>query len=146
MANVFNVERAAMILVDAAYMSDEKAAELHDCSRRSIHNYRERLDTDPAFAQCFADKKALREAAWAESCSPAIDAITQFFLRAAATASPSDPEVIHALAGALKILADVKVTKEMLDVRLAQLARVQGTPVQPVAWKELPAADADRIE
>ena len=133
MAQTFNTERAAMILVDAAYTNDERAAEMHDVSRQSVVNYRKRLETDPELVQCFARKKQLREAAWASSVGPTIEAITDYLLRAATKASTRDPDTIHALAGALKILADVKVTKEMLDVRLAQLTGFQGAPIQSVA-------------
>lgn len=64
MAHNLNYERAATILVDAAYLGDEEAAKKWKITVRTIFNYRERLKTDPKLSELFRSKRALAEGNW----------------------------------------------------------------------------------
>jgi hypothetical protein len=114
----FKPERAAAILVEAAFTSDEKAARHWDVSVRSLLNWRNRLDEDPEFAAIFHHKKEIFEANWSLDLLPAMYSAIDYLKRASAETTYS-PEYIHAVAGGLKILSDVRVTKEVIDARLA---------------------------
>lgn len=122
----FNHERAATILVDAAYLGDPKAAQRNGCSERTIRNYRDRLESDEEFAALFQKKCDVYESRWADALAEPMRAAAEFLTQAATRANVQNAEVITAIAGALKIMADVRVTKEILDVRLAQVNRREG--------------------
>lgn len=117
--STFNYELAATVLVDAAYTTDTKAAEKHDVSERSVRRWRNRLDRDEKLASLVLHKKRLAEQDWATELAPAIRASIDYLRRAAETADTSDPDVIHAVAGALKMLTSVALTKKVLDDRLS---------------------------
>jgi len=117
--NKFKPERAAAILVEAAFMSDEKAARKWRVSVRSITNWRNRLDDDAEFAAIFHHKKDIFEANWALELLPAIYSAIDY-LKRAAQAKRYSHQMIHSIAGALKILSEVMVTKEYLDARSAR--------------------------
>ncbi|HSN29412.1 MAG TPA: hypothetical protein VLT45_24145, partial [Kofleriaceae bacterium] len=55
---------------------------------------------------------------WAKGLSTAIRGQIEFLNRAAQDADPKNPEAIKAVTGALDTLADVALTKRMLDARL----------------------------
>lgn len=114
----FNYERAAVALVEAAYYGDGPAAKRYRLSERSIRNYRKRLENDIDLAALFLIKKQQFEDGWAEELPGAIRAAIRFLGKAANAADPCDHQAIHSVAGALKILADVTLTKKVLDARL----------------------------
>lgn len=116
----FNTERAAAVLVDAAYMGDKRAAKKWGITPRTIPNYRKRLETDEAFASLFELKRAAAERDWAEQAPMAIRAAIDFILRAAQEGDAESPEMVHAIAGAMKLAADMYLTKQVLDARLAK--------------------------
>lgn len=121
--NGFNRERAATVLVEAAYTDDEKAAEKWGVTRVSIWGWRKRLATDPQLLTLFNYKKEQFEAEWAQDLPLAIKAGIDFLKRAAQQSDVKKPDVIYSIAGGLKILADIQTTKELLDARLAELSR-----------------------
>lgn len=65
MAQHLNYERAAAILVDAAYLGDEVAAKKWNVTTRTVENYRARLKTDSKLSELFARKRAAAEGNWA---------------------------------------------------------------------------------
>jgi hypothetical protein len=113
-----NREQVAQILVEALYSGDHETARRFGISIRTLQRYRRRLHTDPELSQIVALKKAAFEREWAEDATQAIREAVRFLQRAATQADPSDPNAIHAVAGALKILAEVSLTREVLSVRL----------------------------
>lgn len=50
-------EKAAKVLVEASYTSDNKAANKYGVTPRTIRNYRTRLDEDENFAEVFLKLK-----------------------------------------------------------------------------------------
>lgn len=114
----FNCERAAIILVEAAFFGDKPTARKFGVTTRTIQNYRQRLEEDDELSAFFTIKKQRFEDEWADELPAAIRASIRFLARAAQEANPMDPNVIHSVAGALKILADVTLTKQVLDARL----------------------------
>lgn len=119
----FKPELAATVLVEAAYTSDEKAALKYGVSQRSIPNWRARLDTDAEFSSIFHSKRERFEASWADELPTAIRACVDFIKRAALEASPTKPDVIYSVAGALKIVSDIQMSKDIIDARLTDFNR-----------------------
>lgn len=72
MAHHLNYERAAAILVDAAYLGDEIAAKKWNVTTRTVENYRARLKTDPKLSELFARKRAAAEGSWASELKRAL--------------------------------------------------------------------------
>ena len=119
----FSNELAAAVLVEAAYMTDERACDRFGVSLRSLQRWRKALATDDVLASCVATKKAALDAKWADDLTTPIRAAARFITDAALNAdanSKRNPEFVHAIVGALKVCADVHLTSKVLDVRIAQ--------------------------
>jgi hypothetical protein len=119
MSRELDYDRAASILVEAAYYGEKATAAKWGITDRTILNYRNRLEQDSKLSDIFALKKGEFESDWANEIPEAIRSAVRFLKRASNEADPKDPESIHAVAGALKIMAEVGMTKAILDVRLS---------------------------
>jgi hypothetical protein len=124
----FNRELAAAVLIEAAFRSDADSCSKYGVSLRSLQNYRRRLHEDPELAAIFNTKKALFDRAWADDLVKALKGAAVFIAEAAETARSDEkcktnPEMIAAMAGALKLCADVHLTSKVLDARLADSNR-----------------------
>lgn len=105
-----NKELAAEALIDAMFTTDEKAGQKYGISTKTLQRYRKQLaDGDPELSGFVHTKKTARDAAWADSLPSAL-AKGLHALETCFTAVQSDPEalkkpeVIHALAGAYRIV------------------------------------------
>lgn len=112
-------EKMAQALVDAAYTSDEAAASKHGVTVRTIRRWRDQLQDDPELVTKTATAHQAAQGSWVDTIDGAIQAGIDFLARAAAQANPCDPEAIHAVAGAVKILFEVQMSQQILDARLA---------------------------
>jgi hypothetical protein len=115
-------DRVATILIEAAFFGDKPTAKRWGITNRTIINYRNRLADDTKLSHLFALKKVEFEAEWASEIPAAIRAGIHFLGEAAKVAKLNDPAVIHAVAGAVKILAEVGLTKELLDAKLGRFS------------------------
>lgn len=133
MARVFNYERAATVLAETAFMDEATVLQRYGISSMTLSRYRKRMQSDPNLLQFVIAKKAALEREWANELAPAIREAIRFLQRAAREADPSDPNAIHAVAGALKILSEVSMTKEVIGARLAGADRTQRAEAGTVA-------------
>ena len=117
----FDYDRASRALAIAALEGDRKAAASEGLSDRTLRNYRKRLETDPTLAELFRSKKELLEREWAHRIAPTLRAALDFIERASHHLNPGDPEAVHAMAGALKLVNEAGVTVRMVDAKLASL-------------------------
>ena len=122
----FNSERAAVVLVDAAYMGDKRAAEKHGVTARSVRNWRKRLEVDQQFSVVFREKKILTDQEWASELPSAIRAAVRFVRESAKESKLGNPDATKVVADALRILVEVALTREILDARLAGQNRPTG--------------------
>jgi hypothetical protein len=120
MPQKLDYDRVASILVEAAYYGEQSAAARWGISDRTILNYRNRLNEDEELSDIFALKKAAFENEWANEVPAAIRSALRFIVRAGEEANPKDPEAIHAVAGALKIVSEVELTREIINARLGR--------------------------
>ena len=115
----FNPERAASLLLEAELSTDKAVLEKHGITARTLYNWRARLHEDAIFSDIFRRKKEAVEREWGAALAPAIRDGIEFLARASKEADHKNPEVIHAIAGALKILTATATKKEVLDATLA---------------------------
>lgn len=112
-------QHVAQVVVDASIMGDAAAAERHKISEMTVNRYRHLAEDDASVKELVSAKWAAADKDWSVGLSSAIKAQIEFLNRAAASASPIDADVIDAVTGALKTLADVALTSRMLDARIA---------------------------
>ena len=139
MPRKFNHERAATILAEAALIGDEKAADNHGVSVRSIQNWRARLKRDPVLVESFTAKTQAATTDWADGLGDTIKAGIDFLRRAANQVNPMDPDAIFAVVGAVKVLAELEMTRKVLDARLAGQNRQQPAQARKMATHRQPA-------
>jgi len=114
-----NYDRASTILVEAVFFGDVPTAKRWGIHHRTIENYRQRLDSDNQLVLLFQSKKESFESEWAKDIPMALRSAIRF-LQDASQSVTVTPESIHAVAGAAKILAEIGLTKEIIDARLGR--------------------------
>jgi hypothetical protein len=114
-----DLDLKAEILAESILLGDDTTCQRYKISPRTLYRYRAELPKNMFLAEKVSQKKASLEQAWAATIPAAARAAIEFLARAACQADPRDPEAIHAVAGALKILAETHVTLRGLDVILA---------------------------
>src|ERR1051325_2677946 len=120
----FKKELAAEVLLTAIFTTDAEACEKYGVSLRSLRRWRQQLAAgDPELAAFVHTKKAVFDAAWAERLSPALSRGLQALDKCFAEIMTDprlckNPVIIHALAGAVHILADVDLSNRVIDSRL----------------------------
>jgi len=124
MPTLLNRDLAATVLLEAAYTTDNKASKKYGVSVRSLQRWRRQLaDGDPELAGIVATKKAALDSAWAEKLPMALarglQALASCYGAIQEDAeAQKNPNVIHALAGAFRICAEVHYTGKVIDARL----------------------------
>jgi len=111
--------RAAEILVESIYRSDKAVAKEWGISTKTIQNYRKRMSDDESLTLAFREKRQSIESQWADQLGGVILETMEFLRRAAREADPTDPEVIHAVTGSLKIIAQIEITRTAINARYA---------------------------
>lgn len=117
--NAHKAERIAQMLFETTLPGgrDEDVAKRHGYSVRQLKRLRaeERAGEHPLVTELFTAKRSVTKATIERAIEEHIGALT----RAAQTADVKDPAVIHALAGAFKLLNEAQVTNRVLDARLS---------------------------
>ncbi len=116
-----------MILVEAAFFGDAKAAHHYGITTRTIRNYRNLLENNEEISAIFLQKQQEFELNWVSRIPKAIIAGIEFINRAAQTADPANPYAISAMADAIKALAEIGLTKEILDAKIGRFIVADGT-------------------
>lgn len=124
MKRKYSDDQIAQILVEAAYYGDAFASERHRISRRTILRWREYAENSPYVTNLIKQKKSAFDKAWADDAISAFREGFKFLNESAKEVSRSDPGAIHAVAGALKIISEILITREVLDARLAAANRL----------------------
>jgi hypothetical protein len=120
---VFNQDFATAVLLEAVFKTDLKACQKFAITERTLRNYRRRLATDPAFSAYFYKRQAELFQGWADEMKAAVGAGARLLTEAALTAESAqkkNPEMVRAVAGAVKACAEVLLTKQMIDARAEQ--------------------------
>ena len=115
----FNSDRAAMVLVDAAFTNDLRAAKKHGVSDRAIREWRERLETDDVLATKFRMAYDNATNNWASRLNGAIIAGVEFLHNAALEADHKNPDMVAAIGEAWGKLVEARMTVDLLNARLS---------------------------
>lgn len=107
-------ERAAEILVDAAYMGDSKAAEKWGVTTRTVQNYRAALEEDPELSSFFARKRQVNEQAWVSELAKALKASARKLGQWADAIENPSMEEVREIRHVFKDLSEVAITREVL--------------------------------
>jgi hypothetical protein len=110
-----NTERAARILVDAAYLGDTRAAEKWKITTRTIENYRARLKTDHELSALFATMRAAAEGNWKHELGRALTTGIRKLARLLEDVTIAEADTIEAVTGAVKALSEIAITGEVLN-------------------------------
>jgi hypothetical protein len=122
----YKPEAQILILLEACYSNDSVVAEKYSIDRRTLSNWRKKLVEDDKLSQEFSLKKEEFEATWIDSMRASIMSGAKFLQRAANEAEEEtlrNPEMVRAIAGAIKICSDVILTGGMINARIANFAR-----------------------
>ena len=110
-------EKAARILALADQAGDVEAAKHFGVSTKSISRYRARVLTDPELSRLVAEKKREFEAAssgWAEDAAGFMSRAIRKLDTLVAQA-PALPGSIREVAGAIKIVGELDITRKVLS-------------------------------
>ncbi len=123
-----DIDKIAMVLVEATFFGDKRTAEKWGIHRTTVSRYRTKLDTDEKLLSLFTLKRQQFETNWTQRIPLAIIAGTDALIKAFQQADLSDPAVIHSIAGAMKIMTEIGLAKEVIDVRLGKFDRENREP------------------
>ncbi len=115
----FDRDKASKIVLDASLMGDRAAADKWGVSERTVRHYRHKLDSDPEFAEVCQEKKRIQDEAWADEIPSMLAAGITFLKEAAQQGDREDPDFVHAIAGAIKIVSEVHQVRRVIDARLS---------------------------
>lgn len=113
-----DLNRAAQILCDAAYLGDAKAAEKWKITTRTIESYRSRLRTDPQLSALFGTLRVKLEEDWRSGLSQAIKTGVQKMTRLIELAPEGDTfdaKALEAVTNAVKVLTEIQITTDILN-------------------------------
>jgi len=112
----YDPERAASILADATVLSDGKVAEKYGISRKTVLNYRKRLETDETLRQLYAQKlKAIQTAGTWESMVPdVLKAGMQAMLECFENLDRKSPDTLEAITKGITALTEIRISLDMM--------------------------------
>jgi len=128
----FDYDRASRALAVAAMNGDATATQQENISTRTLQRYRKLMETDDHLARLVHQKKTVIECEWAHQIAPTLRAALAYIQRAAASLDTRDPEALHAMAGALKLVNEAGLAMRVIDARLAQVGGPSDQPARAV--------------
>ena len=125
--NVFDREKAVLVLVDAIDCGDQTAMDRWKVSARTLYRYRSRLHADPVLAAAVKHKRDAMDGEWRSA--------RRTFLRSAiaklqALIENASEERIRDIAGAIKIVGDLEVVSGALGENAPKAETEAEPPVQ----------------
>lgn len=112
-------DRAAEILAEAEIKGDRETAQIYNITTRTIENYRARLSFDRELSEVFKKTRKERQAGWIDEVPSAIALGIEFLKGSFQQADRHDPDAIAAVTQSVEMLADLELTRQMIDKRLA---------------------------
>jgi hypothetical protein len=124
-APTVDLERASLILVEAMFYGDKRAAKKWQIAPVTVERYRKRLNTDSELKALVVKKRREYEQDWVKDIPIAVRGGIQWLSQAFLDLEPT-AENVHAVAGAIKLLTEIGLTKELIDARLGKLGNEYG--------------------
>lgn len=118
MAQQYSDDMMARILVEAAYCGDDATCQKYGLSDRTLRRWRASLPDSPALSELVRIKKREYDKRWADEAPETIKAGMDFIKRAAQEGNSKNPDMVHAVAGGIKIVSEIMAVREYLDAKL----------------------------
>lgn len=109
----FPYEKAAIILAEAELYGDKRVSLRWGITDRTIRNYRARAVEDPQLSSLFQLKSQLLEREWTADATKALKVSLDKLIEL--VKDDGKPEQIHAVAGAIKIVGELKIASDALS-------------------------------
>ena len=111
----YTPERAAAILAEAEVFGDRKTCERWSITRQTLHNYRVRLRTDEALLQLYTLKTRMLLLDWQQDATKCLKVGLAKLTEMIPDATKHDADTIHAIAGAMKIVGELRIAHDALS-------------------------------
>lgn len=118
----FDLERKAQVIVEAVTLGNKAASQRNSLSERTVRRYIREVEKNPELSRIVQTKKRLVEENWVAQIDGAILAGINYLERSSLEL-PVTPEGTHAVAGAIKLLSEVKIRHQLVDIRIALLQK-----------------------
>jgi hypothetical protein len=122
----FSNEQISQILVEAMFTSEQNTANKYGIAVRTINRWQEKALIDLELSKLIEIKKRMYYRRWVDKAGAALDHGIEYISRAMQTQTVT-PEMLHAAAGALKIISEIITLREVLDARLSGQDRENNT-------------------
>ena len=107
--------RAARALVDAALLGDATACAKHEITSRTLQRYRAALDSDEELSAFYAQlSRAVTTQNWATELNITLVTLVRKLGTMTRDLPGSTAENISAVTGAVKVLSEIAITREVL--------------------------------
>ena len=135
----YPIPKKAAAIVDAAFTTDQEAADQHDVSRRSIQRWRREMDENPALAENVASiyKEEIEGRDWLEEATQTVQSAFSFLRQAANNLDPSDADAVKAVSLAIQTRTAAKLTAQVINARLAEQDTEYRAPDREDASRQL---------
>lgn len=117
-------KHVANILIDAIYLGDAKACERYGISDRTLRRYKERLASDRELSALVHNKNEEIGKHVVPDCLYAVRAASKYIIDVSMNMdeiTKRNPEMLHAVAGAMKISMEAAVTYQYIQAKLRSL-------------------------
>lgn len=111
----FPYERAAIILAESELYGDLSTSNRWGITDRTIRNYRARAVSDSKLSCLFQIKRQLLEREWINDATRTLKTGLNRLNQLIPVATASDAATIHAIAGAIKIVGELKIASDALS-------------------------------
>lgn len=129
----FDRHRAACIIVDAELIGIATTCNNYKIPRSTIKRYRDRLKTDTELQRLATEKRLLATPKTPPNptARDVLEDCVAFIQKAAVEGNHKDPEMIHAITGAFKTIADARRADRALEEYLNALNAQNSIPTRP---------------
>jgi hypothetical protein len=114
----YSDDMIARILVEAAYNGDEPTCHKYGISDRTLRRWKASLSENVQLSENVRLKKAEMDRNWADDAPLTIKAGMEFIAKAAQEGNAKNPDMVHAVAGGIKIVSEIMAVREYLDAKL----------------------------
>lgn len=114
----FEKDQIAQILVEAMFSNVRNTANKYDIAERTIERWRDKAEYDVELSKLIGIKKRAFQRRWVDEAGAFISQGFSYLHKAADSQNLS-AEMIHAIAGAMKIASEIITIREVLDARLS---------------------------
>ena len=122
----FSKEQIAQILVESVYLGERETADKYQIATITIQRWWRKVEIDTELFKLVEIKKRMFSRKWVDKAGAFIDQAFDY-LNNASHSKNVTPEMVHAIAGALKIASEIVAIREVLDARLSGQDRENDT-------------------